>query len=112
MRGTLFYKNPQNQPLLTAGHPPKGAVSREQTLLGLLRTEQAAQPEIKMDTIRDDEKPEFVFNERRARRRTSEARWRSPLMTEPGPEKADRRLSAEEQDNGSGNGSEKASGDQ
>jgi hypothetical protein len=71
--------------------------------------EHAAQPEIKMDTIRDDGKPDFVFNERRARPRITEARWRSPLMSEPGPAKADRRLSAEEQDNGSGNGSEKAS---
>ena len=62
-----------------------------------------------MDTIRDDDKPAFVFNERRARPRITEARWRSPLMSEPGPAKADRQLSAEEQDNGSGNGSEKAS---
>jgi len=65
-----------------------------------------------MDTIRDDEKPESIFNERRARPRISEARWRSPLMSEPGPAKADRRLSAEEQDDGSGDGSDKASGDQ
>ena len=60
-----------------------------------------------MDTTRDDEKPGFIFHERRARPRTSEARWRSPLISEPGPEKADR-LSAD----GAGNGSEKASGDQ
>jgi hypothetical protein len=64
-----------------------------------------------MDRTRDHENPEFVFNERRVRPRFSEARWRSPLSSEPGPAKADRRLSAEEQDNGSGNGSEKASGD-
>jgi hypothetical protein len=63
-----------------------------------------------MDRTRDHENPEFVFNERRARPRFSEARWRSPLMSEPGPAKADRRLSTE--DDGSGNGSEKASDDQ
>ena len=62
-----------------------------------------------MDTIRDDEKPGFVFNERRARPRISEARWRSPLTSEPGPVKADQRLSAEDQDDASGNSSEKAS---
>jgi hypothetical protein len=73
--------------------------------------EQAAQRQIRMDRTRDDGKPGFVFHERRARPRFSEARWRSPLMSEPGPAKADRRLSAEEQDNGSGTGSEKASGD-
>jgi hypothetical protein len=73
--------------------------------------EQAAQPEIEMDPIRDGDNPEFVFNERRARPRISEARWRSPLMSEPGPAKADRQLSAEEQDNGSGNGSERALGE-
>jgi hypothetical protein len=64
-----------------------------------------------MSATRDDEKPGFGFHERRARPRTSEARWRSPLMSEPGPGKADRPRSAEEHDDGSGNGSEKASGD-
>jgi len=54
-----------------------------------------------MDTIRDDEKPGFVFHERRARPRFSEARWRSPLLSEAGPAKRDRQGPSEESDDSS-----------